>query len=180
MGCTSSTLPNSAEKDKIWPIHLGRYGLDINTKRPDDRDWTGAEIQSCCRLASLLDLPLTEAAKNVVPIAVTAAESVERLRAWAAGRCLDASRSGIYVPGTPAEPAYAKPPGQPIISQLANSTPAHLDGPPVERRFPAFLGPFPGLSHPQTGPGVPPLRAFWQAMWLQVPSTASFGAQFCP
>ena len=92
-------IPSSAEKEKIWPIHLGRYGLAIDTKRPEDRDWTGAEIQSCCRLASLLDMPLKDAAKNVVPIAVTAAESVERLRAWAAGRCLDASRPGIYVRG---------------------------------------------------------------------------------
>jgi hypothetical protein len=94
-------IPTSAEKDKIWPIHLGRYGIADGTRerRPDDRDWTGAEIQSCCRLASLLDLPLKEAAKNVVPIAVTAAESVERLRTWAAGRCLDASRPGIYVRG---------------------------------------------------------------------------------
>jgi hypothetical protein len=92
-------LPGSAEKDKIWPIHLRRYGLDVDSKRPEDRDWTGAEIQSCCRLATLLDLPLKEAAKNVVPVAVTAAESVEKLRAWAAGRCLDASRGGIYVRG---------------------------------------------------------------------------------
>jgi hypothetical protein len=93
--------PSSAEREMIWPIHLGRYGLADGTKerRPDDRDWTGAEIQSCCRLAALLDLPLKDAAKNVVPVAVTAAESVERLRAWAAGRCLDASRPGIYVRG---------------------------------------------------------------------------------
>ena len=100
-------IPSSAEKQAIWPIHLNRYGLAADTKRPEDRDWTGAEIQSCCRLASLLDLPLKEAAKNVVPIAVTAAESVERLRAWAAGRCLDASRPGIYVRGT----AESAPPG---------------------------------------------------------------------
>jgi hypothetical protein len=100
-------IPSSAEKQAIWPIHLNRYGLAADTKRPEDRDWTGAEIQSCCRLASLLDLPLKEAAKNVVPIAVTAAETVERLRAWAAGRCLDASRPGIYVRGA----AESAPPG---------------------------------------------------------------------
>ena len=93
--------PGTAEKDKIWPIHLGRYGLADGTgdRRPDDREWTGAEIQSCCRLAALLDMPLKDAAKNVVPVAVTAAESVERLRAWAAGRCLDASRPGVYTRG---------------------------------------------------------------------------------
>jgi hypothetical protein len=93
--------PGSAEKAAIWPIHLKRYELApaSGTQRPDDREWTGAEIQSCCRLASLLDLPLKDAAKNVVPVAVTAAESVERLRAWAAGRCLDASRPGVYTRG---------------------------------------------------------------------------------
>jgi hypothetical protein len=31
-----------------------------------------------------------------VPVAVTAGESVERLRDWAAGRCLAADRPGIY------------------------------------------------------------------------------------
>ena len=47
---------------------------------PRDRDWTGAEIKACCRLAALLDVPLVEAAQNIVPVAVTAGESVERLR----------------------------------------------------------------------------------------------------
>jgi hypothetical protein len=89
-------LPSTAEKEKIWPIHLKKYGLKADEKRPDDRDWTGAEIQSCCRLAALLDMPLRDAAANVVPVAVTAAESVDRLRVWASGRCLDASRGGIY------------------------------------------------------------------------------------
>jgi len=64
--------------------------------KPNDQQWTGAEIRACARLAVLLDLPLTAAAQNVVPVAVTAAESVERLRTWASGRCLDAESSGIY------------------------------------------------------------------------------------
>ena len=42
---------------------------------PNDQQWTGAEIRACCRLAALLDVPLTAAAQNVVPVAVTAAES---------------------------------------------------------------------------------------------------------
>ena len=56
-------------------------------------------MRACCRLAALLDLPLTAAAQNVVPVAVTAAESVERLRQWASGRCLDAEGGGIYGAG---------------------------------------------------------------------------------
>jgi hypothetical protein len=96
-------LPGSAEKQKIWPLHLEKYGL-TDQKRPQDRDWTGAEIASCCRLSALLDEPLGEAAKHVVPVARTAAEQVEKLRAWASGRCLDAGGGGIYRTGT-AEPA---------------------------------------------------------------------------
>ena len=101
-------LPGTAEREAIWPLYLRRYGLDPDQRRPADRDWTGAEIASCCRLAALLDLPLTEAAANVVPVAVTAAESVERLRTWAAGRCLDACRGGIYARGNPETPKAAR------------------------------------------------------------------------
>jgi hypothetical protein len=43
-----------------------------------------------------LDVPLVQAAQNVVPVAVTAAESVDRLRTWASGRCLSADQPGIY------------------------------------------------------------------------------------
>ena len=89
-------LPGSAERAAIWPIHLNRYGLDPDAERPADRDWTGAEIAACCRLAALLGVPLKEAAGHVVPVAVTAAEQVAQLRAWASGRCLDATRGGVY------------------------------------------------------------------------------------
>jgi hypothetical protein len=58
-----------------------------------------ATLRACCRLAALLDVPLVQGAQNVVPVAVTAAESVERLRTWASGRCLDADRGGIYQGG---------------------------------------------------------------------------------
>ena len=47
-------------------------------------------------LSALLDVSLAEATQNMVPVAVTASESVERLRDWASGRCLDAEAGGIY------------------------------------------------------------------------------------
>jgi len=65
-------------------------------RRDRDADWTGAEIKSCCRLAALLDVPLVEAAQNVVPVARTAHEAVERLRTWTSGRCLSADYAGLY------------------------------------------------------------------------------------
>jgi SpoVK/Ycf46/Vps4 family AAA+-type ATPase len=89
-------LPNTAEKDQIWKLYRQQFAIPESQVRPDDTSWTGAEIRSCCRLAALLDVPLTQAAQNVVPVAVTAAEQVERLRSWASGRCLSASAPGIY------------------------------------------------------------------------------------
>jgi len=92
-------LPGAAQKGSIWNICLRLFDLDPKQPKPNTQDWTGAEIRSCCRLAALLDLPLTEAAENVVPVAVTAAETVGRLREWASSRCLDADRPGIYANG---------------------------------------------------------------------------------
>jgi hypothetical protein len=89
-------LPDRKQKDEIWTLYLNRYGLDANEPRPADDRWTGAEIKSCCRLAALLDTPLVQAAENVVPVAVTSGESVERLRQWADGRCLSAEQLGVY------------------------------------------------------------------------------------
>ncbi|WP_417746730.1 AAA family ATPase [Rosistilla oblonga] len=96
-------LPSREEKDAIWKIYRDLYGVGPTQSIPDDTNWTGAEIKSCCRLAALLDLPLKQAALNVVPVAVTASEAMDRLRTWASGRCLSASCSGIYqqINGTP-------------------------------------------------------------------------------
>lgn len=89
-------LPGAEQRRAIWRQYQERFGLPEKLVRPVDTDWTGAEIRSCCRLAALLGVSLLEAAQHVVPIARTAAESVERLRAWAHGRCLSADQPGVY------------------------------------------------------------------------------------
>jgi hypothetical protein len=89
-------LPGRLQKDAIWGMYRSLYGISGDEKLPADEQWTGAEIRSCCRLAALLDIPLSQASQNVVPVAVTSAESVQRLREWATGRCLDAEAGGIY------------------------------------------------------------------------------------
>jgi SpoVK/Ycf46/Vps4 family AAA+-type ATPase len=89
-------LPGRKEKDAIWEIYLNQFEIDHSQRRPNDDQWTGAEVRACCRLSALLDMPLVQAAQNVVPVAVTAAESVERLRNWASRRCLSADQAGVY------------------------------------------------------------------------------------
>jgi len=89
-------LPSRKQKDRIWQQYLELFQLDIDQKIPKDDQFTGAEIRSCCRLAALLDVPLVQASLNVVPVAVTASESVNSLRNWASGRCLASEAGGIY------------------------------------------------------------------------------------
>lgn len=90
-------LPGQLERIAIWDQYVTKFDLNQDQSCPIDEGWTGAEIKSACRLSTLLDVPLVEAARNVVPVSVTASESVERLRNWASGRCLAADRPGIYV-----------------------------------------------------------------------------------
>lgn len=101
-------LPEKAEREAIWQLYVQQFGLDGSQKCPQDEQWTGAEIRACCRLAALLDLPLVQAAQHVIPVAITAAESVERLRTWASGRCLSSDRSGIYRCEGPPKPVRRK------------------------------------------------------------------------
>ena len=89
-------VPTTSERDLIWQMYRAEFGIPDQQSRPDDTSWTGAEIRSCCRLAALLDISLHQAAQHVVPVAVTAAETMEKLRTWASGRCLSASDPGIY------------------------------------------------------------------------------------
>jgi SpoVK/Ycf46/Vps4 family AAA+-type ATPase len=93
-------LPSAEQRQQIWQMYAQHFGLDLQQRLPDDGQWTGAEIRACCRLSALLDVPLAQAGLQVVPVAVTAAEAVERLRTWANGRCLSADRVGLYSRGS--------------------------------------------------------------------------------
>ena len=89
-------LPTGEQRRAIWQLYRRQYHIGASEPIPDDDGWTGAEIKSCCRLSALLDVSLMEAARNVVPVSITAAEEIEQLRDWASGRCLSADRPGIY------------------------------------------------------------------------------------
>lgn len=94
-------LPSANERQLIWDQYIALYELDPDQAKPKDESWTGAEIKACCRLAALLDVPLKHASQNVVPVAVTAQEPIDRLRSWASGRCVDAQKGGIYTSKKP-------------------------------------------------------------------------------
>jgi hypothetical protein len=81
-------FPDPVKRSQIWGIHREAFAIDPEMETPNDHDWTGAEIEACCRLADLLDFPLAVAANYVVPVASTAHEDVTSLRTWAEGRAL--------------------------------------------------------------------------------------------
>ena len=89
-------LPDPSERVSIWEIHRERFGIDAKQDTPDDELWTGAEVRQCCDLADRLGVDLKAAAAYVVPVARSAADRLERLRALADGRFLSASRPGVY------------------------------------------------------------------------------------
>jgi hypothetical protein len=90
-------LPGPEEREVIWNIYLRRYDIPVDTQRPDDTDWTGAEIKQCCYLAAEeLGCTLMEAAQYIVPVAKSAEDEITRLRAMAHGRFISASQPGFY------------------------------------------------------------------------------------
>jgi len=91
-------LPTAEERKELWPFYAKRYEISAkNSKRSfDDTDWTGAEVKACCDVAYRTGLSLDESATFIVPVAKSAPDQVESLRAMAHGRFISASVKGVY------------------------------------------------------------------------------------
>ena len=89
-------LPSQDEREAIWTIYLAKFGLATDADRPTDHNWTGAEIERCARLSWELSIPLSEAAKYIVPTAISAKESIKALEAQAHQTYLSANRDGVF------------------------------------------------------------------------------------
>jgi SpoVK/Ycf46/Vps4 family AAA+-type ATPase len=88
-------LPSATERKEIWKIYIKEYKIDEKIDF-DDEGWTGAEIESCCRLAHLLNKPLAEAAATIVPTFKTAKNDIARIVQQAEGNFLCASSGGAF------------------------------------------------------------------------------------
>lgn len=95
LGIMYFDLPTAQEQSKIWPIHLRKYEIP-SQPLPECENWTGAEIKQCCELAWRLNWTLEEAAKFIVPVYKSAAETIDRLRDSASGKYISASAPGLY------------------------------------------------------------------------------------
>lgn len=83
-------LPAQEEQRAILDIHTSRYNVSTQGGIPDITNWTGAEIETLCRHASIMG-SMTEAAKYIVPIYRSRGKEIDELRAYAKGNCVPAS-----------------------------------------------------------------------------------------
>lgn len=91
-------LPTKKERDLIWKFYLSKYNLkDERSKGIDDVDWTGAEIEGCCKIAVMRGLGIAEASNFVRPIAKSDSGKIQTIREWAKTRTIPASTK-IEVP----------------------------------------------------------------------------------
>jgi len=87
--------PTADQREPIWEIFERLY--NVSGERPEADGWTGADIHACCRMAALQGISLAEAANDVTPVTVLAADKVEALRQYAASHgCRDANVRGPY------------------------------------------------------------------------------------
>jgi hypothetical protein len=89
-------FPTRVQKDEIWKICRKKYQLDDLLRRPNDDQWTGAEIAHCCYLASLQKCTLKQAGKLIVPVSRVYTEQIQKARQFASGKLLDAHTGKIY------------------------------------------------------------------------------------
>lgn len=89
-------LPSRQDREQIWQLYIDRFGLECVPEAVLAREWTGAEIESCCEIAERTGMSVQEAAEYIVPVSLSAADTIKRLRESADGRFLDAARPGIY------------------------------------------------------------------------------------
>lgn len=92
-------LPDAA-RPPVWKVYAKKNGLtpeQVKIPQGFDAGWTGAEIKRVCERATMFKCSVRDAAKYLVPMAVSAKEAIAQLRQQAHGHFLSASYDGWYV-----------------------------------------------------------------------------------
>lgn len=88
-------LPTAEERKTIWDIYLKKYELPL-THKVQDQDWTGAEIENCCKIAWEEMISVEEASKSIIPVAVSGKEQILMLQTEANGKYASTNYAGVY------------------------------------------------------------------------------------
>jgi hypothetical protein len=89
-------VPTDEQRESIWAMYITYFGLNKKLAGPSCKNWTGAEVKSCCEQAAMLECSLEDAAAYVQPIVETDPNGTDALRNWARSHCLDAETGRRY------------------------------------------------------------------------------------
>jgi hypothetical protein len=110
-------LPDDSGRAAIWPVYAKKNGLTASQAAIPagfDAGWTGAEIQAACEEAALFGKTVVQAARYIIPQAVSAKAVIAQMRRESSGRFLSASYEGFYQP--PADQPVVE---APVLKQRA-------------------------------------------------------------
>lgn len=116
-------LPTAAERESIWTIWKGKYGLTDDHSTIDAENWTGDEIRRACDIAFRLSMPLDKAATKIVPVALSDADRINALREEAHNRYLSATTGDVFTADdlvVPTTVETAMPTGRTLRRSSAN------------------------------------------------------------
>lgn len=92
-GTWFNDLPTREERDAIWRLYVTKYAITESYEPFLDEPLTGAEIRTACKVAWRMQTGLAEATGYLVPVAKSAAATIETLR-QAANRTMISSATG--------------------------------------------------------------------------------------
>lgn len=85
-------LPTEEDREAIYEHYVALYGVEMGGFGSVDMEgWSGAEIQSVCRLAKLHNVTCAEARRWIIPVSKTMENEIKRLEEWAKVRTIPAS-----------------------------------------------------------------------------------------
>lgn len=82
-------LPSATVQTEIWNHYTSLY--ELPKKKGTYSGWSGAEVESCCRIARMLSSSVDEASQFIIPVSVTMSSAIEGLRTWAVGKTIPAA-----------------------------------------------------------------------------------------
>jgi hypothetical protein len=91
--------PDQKARENILDLYIEKFGVEVSGAEVDaliKEPLTGAEIRNICETMRDLDVSAAEARALIVPVYLSGADQIERVRRDANGRFLDAARGGTY------------------------------------------------------------------------------------
>jgi len=92
-------LPNAQQRQSVWDVQAKLFKLSSKQLKGEVKDdnWSAAEIRNCCKLAYKFDCPITEAAKDITPVAVQSPRLILGMRLQAHGKLKNADDGKPYM-----------------------------------------------------------------------------------